>query len=325
MSEEAKKSGRLRRWAVRLLFVTVVLLVGAELVARFYLGLGTPPLSMSDPEIEYLYQPSQDLKRFGNHVKYNAYSMRSDDFTEKKSNPDEYRIMLLGDSVVNGGALTDQADLASELLIKSLGAAMSRPVTVGNISSGSWGPANLLAYVEKYGFFDADLVVLVLSSHDAADTPTFEPIVGVSSSYPDRTPILALEEAVTRYLPRYLPSFGSGESGDLMGDPEVEDAAIEDLDALLQAIKTKGIPVVLLQHNEMSEMQGQILPGKQLIADAAKRADVTVMDMAQHFAKAIEEGQSLYRDNIHPNANGQRVMAKAIEEAVRDFLPVNAE
>ena len=126
------------RWPVRLLVALLVLLIAAELFARFYLGLGDPPLSMADPEIEYLFKPDQTCYPFHKRVHYNAWSMRSEDFPRHKSQPDELRVMVFGDSVVNGGSLTDHADLATTILQRRLSEDLGRPVVVGNISAGSW-------------------------------------------------------------------------------------------------------------------------------------------------------------------------------------------
>src|SRR5215213_5583367 len=119
---------RWRRWGIRLGIALVLMLVGAELFARFYLGLGDPPLMRADPDIEYLFKADQDCRRFGNRIKYNHYSMRSEDFPEHKSDKNEQRVMVVGDSVVNGGALMDQAKLGTTLLRDRLAADLKRPV-----------------------------------------------------------------------------------------------------------------------------------------------------------------------------------------------------
>lgn len=41
----------------------------------------------------------------------------------------------------------------------------------------------------RYGRFDVDMVILVLSSRDAADAPTFEPGVGVNPGFRGRKPM----------------------------------------------------------------------------------------------------------------------------------------
>ena len=77
----------------------IALVLAAELFARLYLGLGDPPLFVADDTIEYLFAPNQDVTRFGNRVRYNAYSMRSDDITPKKSDPNELRVWKDGNPV----------------------------------------------------------------------------------------------------------------------------------------------------------------------------------------------------------------------------------
>lgn len=176
-----QRTGYWFRRALIALGVFVLAVFSAEIFCRFCLGLGDPPLLQTDPQIEYLYQPSRTYHRFGNVIRYNAYSMRSDDFPLAKSHPDELRLLVLSDSVITGDAQIDQKDLATEILRRDLQALLNRPVIVGNVSAGSWGPGNLLAYVRKFGWFDADLAILVLSCHDHADHPTFQPWVGVAS------------------------------------------------------------------------------------------------------------------------------------------------
>src|SRR5437762_1643345 len=65
-----------RRWRRRALWLAsglLALLVTGEIVARYGLGLGDPPLSVADPQIEYLFKPNQTCRRFGHRIHYNAY------------------------------------------------------------------------------------------------------------------------------------------------------------------------------------------------------------------------------------------------------------
>jgi len=219
-----------------LLFAVAVAAVGGELFARFGLGLGTPPLSMTHPSIEYLYQPNQDISRFGNRIKVNAYGMRSPDFPVHKPNSAERRVMVFGDSVLNGGAQTDHEVLATSMLAHDLSSAWEAPVVVGNISAGSWGPGNWLAYAREYGWFDADAVVLVMSSHDTGDNPTFAPLN--PNTHPEEPPFSAVTEGLTRYLPRYFPNLlpAAEEPSNPGGysDSQAEAQGLGDLRAFLQ-------------------------------------------------------------------------------------------
>ena len=111
---------------------------------------------------------------------------------------------MVGDSIVYGGVRIDQEEIDTEILTRDLQHDLARPVVVGNASAKSWGPPNELAYLKRYGTLDADVVILELSSHDYADSPTFVPVVGISADYPDKKPPLALVDLFETYLlPRY--------------------------------------------------------------------------------------------------------------------------
>lgn len=320
------RTGRYRwrfrvRWAV---LAVAALVAGGELVSRLGLGLGDPPLLLADPEIEYLFQPSRRYRRFGNRVAYNAYSMRSDDFPKTKNSASELRVLVLGDSVVNGGSLTDQSQLATQLLQSRLSADLKRPVVVGNVSAGSWGPANMLAYVRRFGLFGADVVAIVLSSHDDADHPTFDPMVGHKPSFPEHSPILALQELFTKYLPRYLrlPHWTDPPSQ----EPETVDRhtiaqATAALRQLIGLVQDSGARVLIVQHLEMSELQGHEKQGHQTIANIAAQMGAPTIQLGPAFAQALREGRNPYRDNIHPNAHGQRVITRVLLDAIKAAVP----
>jgi len=311
------------RWAYlifALLGLIVAIVAAGELVARYGLGLGDPPLSMSHPTIEYLFRPDHTYQRFGNRVHYNAYSMRSEDFPPRKQHADAFRVLMLGDSVINGGNLTDQAELASERLKRRLRQKLDRPVTVGNASAGSWGPGNLKAYVELYGLFDADLVILVLSSHDWRDARAYEQKAGVKPGLPSETPALALKEGFARYLPRYLPepAWSSDEQQPASSRPAqgVEQAS-QALGALLRNIQRQDVSVLLAQHARRDELDGSWRAGRAAIRNLAQRMGVPVIQLAPVYRQAINSGRDPYRDAIHPNPLGQRLIAERLFQAIR--------
>ena len=311
-----------RRWRRRLAWLAVavlVLLVAGELFARFYLGLGDPPLSEADSKIEYLFKPDQDCHRFGHHIHYNHYSMRSEDFPQHKSKPDELRVMVVGDSVVNGGVLTDQSELATTILEKKLAEDLKRPVVVGNISAGSWGPPNELAYLERYGLFDADVLVIVLSSHDYADVPTFTPVVG-TRAYPDHKPLLALWEGFDRYvIPKFEKKKEANEGFVAATEPANEADVRASMAALREMIemgRSKGAKVIVAQHLEQKETLASPLLGHEVIKHEAMQDGLTPIELGKAFAAARARGEEPYRDPIHPNPVGQREIAGALAPAI---------
>ncbi len=317
--ENTKKQVHRPRWLRRLAIAGVavaLLLVAVELFARFYLGLGDPPLSMADPEIEYLFKPSRTYHRLGNVIHYNAYSMRSEDFPAKKTDPAEFRVMVLGDSVVNGGVLTPQSRLATSLLQNSLAKDLHRKVIVGNISAGSWGPPNELAYAKRFGIFDADVVVIVVSSHDYADAPTFEPIVDISPDSPGHSPWCATWEAVTRYLPRYLPGRSAKPTTQPAPSQKDIDWCLASTREMVELARSRGAMAIGVLHLDQAESGGNLKPGHDALKGVFEACHVPVVELGTTFRAAIKSGKQPYRDNIHPNELGQELMAEALRAPI---------
>lgn len=311
------------RQGISLLVVIVVILGIGEAIARWGFGLGDPPLLMDDPEIEYLFKPGT-YHRFGNLIHYNQWSMRSDDFPREKSDPTEIRIMVIGDSVANGGSLTDQSEVATTLLQEKLRRDLGKKVIVGNISAGGWAPYNELAYLRKYGLFEADLVVIILSSHDYAYIPTFAPRAGKDPNLPDQSPLFALQEAFTRYLPRHLGNALKKESSPSDTTADVDEAIEKSMKALRELVtlaRDAGAEVLLAQHLERDEIIGEKRPGYEAIRLLADDMDVTRIDLGSSFAVAMKDnGQNLYNDFIHPNVAGQKLIADTLLNPIKQSL-----
>ncbi len=316
------ESPRPRRWRRRALVAVLVLLalfVAAELVARFALGLGDPPLLVSDPQIEYLFRPSQEVRRFGNRIHYNQWSMRSEDFDAKKTDPRELRVIVIGDSVINGGAPTDQGELATQILRERLEKELNRPVVVGNVSAATWGPQNMLAYVKRFGLFDADVVVIVLSSHDWSDVPNFQPVVGVHPSFPEHKPLLAVQELVSRYLlPRIVGPAGADAGTPSAEPPEPKDIdrSLNDLRELFEIAKSGGASVIVAQYLESKEVMGELREGHDAILKLATDSGAEVVQLGPAFRAAVQSGRNPFRDMIHPNAVGQKLIADGLYEKI---------
>ncbi|WP_332748485.1 SGNH/GDSL hydrolase family protein [Hydrogenophaga sp.] len=319
------RRSRLARGARWLCAGALALFLVAELVGRTLLGLGTPPLYEADAGFEYRMLPNQDVQRFGNHIMVNRWGMRSIDFENHKTHPDELRVMVFGDSVVNGGSQIDQSELGTTLLRTALQQRLSRPVNVGNISTGSWGPGNWLAYAERFGFFDADVVLLVLGSGDHADNPTFAPL---GADHPTQAPALALQEAMQRYLPRYLARYLPQQLRAWSAEPsvtpmdklaaEASARGLGDLQAFLMKASAEGRRVMVLHHPDRNETaSGQYLEGHSQIRSLVQALELPFIELRTPYLSA---GTEVYRDDIHHSAQGQRVMAHALFNAVLQTL-----
>ncbi|MEM9093222.1 MAG: SGNH/GDSL hydrolase family protein, partial [Cyanobacteria bacterium P01_F01_bin.53] len=181
----------------------IALLLGlVEAVLQLGYGFGNPPLYAGDESIGYLLAPNQRVRRFGNRIHINEYSMRAEAI-EPQPIDGTFRLFLLGDSLANGNWWTDQADILSARIAHYVEPSLSDSYTqieALNASANSWGPRNELAYLDRYGTFGAHVLVLLLNTDDLFGTRPSPLQVGRDRSYPDRKPPFAMAEILGRYL-----------------------------------------------------------------------------------------------------------------------------
>jgi len=295
------------------------IVIASELVLRFVLGFCNAPLYIADPDFEYVYAPNQYRYRFRNVVKTNAFSMRS----EPINTADTTVVLLIGDSVVNGGNLSDHDGLASTILERKLSKHYAQTVRVLNITAGSWGPDNVFAFLKKKGFFGADLVCLVTSSHDAYDNMTHQPIVGININYPEKQYKIALYELYDRYW------WMVGVNAENLLGP-ITQYAPQDMvvklgttfnvgfQQLTDTTRAMHIPFVMYLHPETSEIKAGRYDkqGKEIIAFAKKNHIPLMQELA------LNPDLAMYReyDTVHYNEHGQAFMARQLFPIFKQYL-----
>jgi hypothetical protein len=299
----------------------IVALVSIELIAQLGFGLCDPPLLKPDADFEYSFAPSQHCRQFGNDIEFNSYSMRAPEFPAKKASPEEFRVMVLGDSVVYGGTKVDQTEIATSRLRVSLAQRLKRPVVVGNIAAGSWGPQNLLGYTRRHGFFDADVLVIVLSSHDYGDTMTFGIQFDVHPDFLTKKPLLALPMIATRYLPRYLAIRNQARTPQRLpttAPVQNIEASMTALRELFSTAREAGVGrIILLQHFEKPELDGPLMPGHDVIlATAESSPGVAIVQLGPIMKAERARGEEPYIDFIHPSPAGHAIIARVIEDTI---------
>ncbi len=298
---------RRTRWR-RLLVFLVITLVVAEVFLRTYLGFCDTVLMRADPHYEYIAQPDQDRCRFRQHIVYNSYSMRSEE-------PDTTAVLLLGcgDSVINGGVLTDQDSLATTILSRTLSRTFGRKVQFLNISAGSWGPDNCAAFLKNTALPKPRAIVLFASSHDAHDNMSFKKVVGVRKHFPDHQYPLALVELVDRYLlPRIIKP--KQDTTEELGIDKGGDGFNEGFPRLKEHAQALGVPLVIYLHAERSEIKaGQYNKQGQEIMAFAEQEGIHLLKDLDHNASS-----KALRDNIHPDEKGQRFIATTVLDDMRD-------
>lgn len=299
---------------VRLLIVVALLfLILCEVILREGWGFCDTVLMQESQKYEYIAQPSQDRMRFRHHVVYNSLSMRS---PEVKKN--SIKILGLGDSVINGGVLTDQDSLATTLLSTALSDALQQEVQVLNISAGSWGPDNCNAYLDEKGCFDAKAILLVVSSHDAYDNMDFKPTVDVRVSSPSKQYVSAIVELFDRYLiPKVKDLFHKKTSNQQLADFEEEHGIKKNgkcfnpgFIALKQKADSLHIPMIIYLHAEQLEWKDKKYnsQGQEIIKFAQQENIPIIKDLNA----GINENWYRENDGIHLSQYGQHQMAKLI-------------
>ncbi len=303
------------------------LLVCGELLARALCGLGHPPLFVRHPEIEYFYRPNQATIRFGNKININRYGMRSEDFERTDTDAIDFRVMVFGDSIVNGGARTDQAELATSILKqKLLETDKYGRVLVGNISAGSWGPPNQLAYAKNYGFFEADVLVLVISSHDYADVPTFRPLNQLT--HPTKLPTLAISEAFNKISPKIWRIFAPVTPNTDEVSPQESDishalSCLRELLSLMKSASPKVLVVQFLSQKEVAENKFE--PGYEHIKAICDELAIPRISTAEKFGLALNGNRNPFQDAIHPNEIGHELLAGLINEWISENAETDAD
>lgn len=307
-----------------ILLLALAFLASVEAWLRLGIGLGNPPLYQLHDDIEYLPVPGV-YRRFGNTITCNRAHMRGPDFPNTKSDPNELRILVIGDSIVHAGVRVDDSHVATVVLEQTLRARLNRPVRVMNVGASSWGPLNQLAYVRTFGVFDADAAILVYNCSDMGDgfpPPPGTPMLGYE--HPQRRPILAIQEVLEKYVPRYLGINPSVVTHDTTDPPEPIAAynkkLVGDMVAFLREKKVAVAGVVQWME---SEIRNGPRPGTILAREFLESFGVPLVETRDSFAAAMAAGEApfLPRDEAHPSPVGQRVLTECYEKALHAAAP----
>jgi hypothetical protein len=308
------------RWLKRGVALSLVgvlaLLLGVEVALRVALGLGNPPLMVPHPRIGYLFKANQAVKRFGNDIVYNQFHQRSDPTTPGAQRGVQ-RLMVIGDSVVGGGALTDQTQTIGEQLEFLLSRGGTCEVLAP--SAGSWGIGNEAAYLREFGTFGCSVVIWQIGSHDLLQAKSSGEVLGQDPRMPVRKPLCAWTELLARYgLPRFRKLLARGHEAGWRGPETTGTSACQDFRSNLdffragvRLCRSQGAAVVvLLTPDRVELLRGARSPEtRREFKSEAAGAGVPVLDLLEHWNAAHA---SLFRDGVHLNEHGNAVLARFI-------------
>lgn len=310
-------SRRLRRAAL----ASVTALAGAEVLLRVLTGLGHPLLLQKDPDIGYLYQPGQDLRRFGHRVRINSFHQRGAEVAPRPA-AGVRRILFVGDSVTFGTTQLDQDEILTAVVARQWPAAAGSSVDVLNASAGSWGLGNQLAYLERFGIFGADMVVFQIGSHDLLQRKSTSERVGVDPVMPDRLPLTALGELWSRYLQPRLTGSGASAPERPAGAGAAAQFAtnMTMLTRAIALVREAGAQPVILHtpnRDEVAPPAGapdtQHAAWRREFLERAAASQVPVIDLSSRWAHDPAAGR-YFLDGVHLSASGCRSAAQAVLE-----------
>ncbi|NJM69077.1 MAG: SGNH/GDSL hydrolase family protein [Scytonema sp. RU_4_4] len=310
------------------LVISLVVLIGLFLVIevglRLLFGFGNPLTYIPDEQIGYLLAPNQRTRRFGHRIEINQYSMRSEPIS-KTPLPSTLRVLLLGDSIANGGWWTDQNNTISSFMTRSLTSAVAssfQQVEVMNASANSWGPRNELAYLQKFSRFNAQAVVLLINTDDLFATVPTSLLVGRDRNYPDKQPSLALVEVFQRYVfkPTPIPEIEAvqNEEGDRVG---INLEAIGTIQALVRQENSQFLLVMTPLFREVGEPgpRDYEVIARQRLTKFCQTQQITYVDFLPIF-NSNQDPKALYQDHIHLNLQGNQLVSEVIKQALLKLL-----
>ncbi|MEA5569788.1 SGNH/GDSL hydrolase family protein [Calothrix sp. UHCC 0171] len=315
------------------LVITFAVVVGAIIVVESLLrslyGFGNPLIYVGDEKIGYLLAPNQNTRRNGKRIEINQYSMRSPQI-QKELPSSTLRVLLLGDSIANGGWWTDQKETISSLMIQSLANTSInsfsdetvytldfKNIEVLNASANSWGPRNELAYLQRFGTFSAQALVLLINTDDLfATKPTSLP-VGRDKNYADKKPFLnlGLIEVYQRYIEKQKPipelEKMQTETGDRVG---VNLEAIRNIQAYANQHKAKFLLAMTPLKRELGKNSRDYeITARRRLREFTEAQGITYIDFLPLF-EASQNPKDLYHDHIHMNLQGNKFVNAIITE-----------
>ncbi|MBH1986186.1 MAG: SGNH/GDSL hydrolase family protein [Burkholderiales bacterium] len=279
--------------------MAMVLLVGlAELTLRV-IGMVDFPLYHADARIGYVPMASQEgsfLRR--NTWAFNEMSMG----TARRFDPSAAAndVFLVGDSIVLGGNTLPQGSKLASLM------EAQQERRVWPIAAGSWALRNELRYIKDHPDVARKVgrLVLVLNSADFGEASSW----ACELTHPRQRPALALLYVARKYVHDWAPCGSPPQElqvppGDWRAELRhlVDEGVVRPADTTVVLYPTRkeaGEPTLMAW-----ALESRMVELKAVMGDTVRFISV---------GRDHRWTTDLYRDDIHPSAQGYAVLAKVI-------------
>lgn len=307
----SRRSGRLA------LATGLALLVVTEVAVRA-LGLVDFPIYAVHGDIGYFPQPNQSGAFLGrNRWVFNERSMGIE--TPWKPSGRTTDVLLIGNSVVLGGNNYDQPDKVAPQMQRHVGAQCA----IWPVATGGWGTVNEYRFLERHPDIveGTDFFVWEIMAHQMAGPQRWTR----ETAIPTQHPWWATGYVVRKLLQDQFPQW-------TLPAPErhsVSDAELANyyqrfelmLDRLSRASGRQPAGIVFL-YPDRQQLQGarqglEWLTDRPQIERIAAAHHLVLIDVTRY----PQWTDAMYRDQVHPTAQGNAVLANILTQALRLDLP----
>jgi hypothetical protein len=283
-----------RRPAYLITYALVAIVALGEGAIRFS-GLVNFPLYVKHPSLGYIPAPNQNgVYRNGNDWAYNELSMG----IARPFNPGPRPVtLLIGDSIVNGDYWLRQSDtLGPQLENAACG-------SVWPVSAGGWALLNEIQYFRQHQELlgQTDRIIFVLNSGDFVTASRWTSEL----TYPTYRRTFWLPYVLRRYVLRQTESA-----------PQARETSAWRSELRWLAQSFSGRIAIALYPLE-AEMSDETMRLRQLDQRATDIASVAPgRFVIVHIGQDRRWTGDVYRDGVHPNGAGTKVLAQILREAM---------
>lgn len=269
---------------------------GGELITRA-LGMIDLPIYDANSLIGYIPASNQQGSFLNSHDwQFNELHMGAVKFAPSRTTD----ILLIGDSIVHGGNPLSQSDRLGPQLQK----ATSK--VIWPISAGSWSLRNELSYLRLNPdvLKQIDSIIFVLNSGDFTEASSWK----CELTHPRKQPTSAL----WYILNKYVYSFECCDQIPL--GLEVPPGNVWD--ELADLVKSTQLKPLYIIYPTKTETLNTNLRIQKFAANSEKLSSIGNRTLF-FVAEGTRWSAEFYRDDIHPTAEGNAVLANIIKDAIQ--------
>ena len=295
------------------LSAVVMVLLAAEIILRVFFGFANQPIYVTDDDIGYLLKADQHVRFLGKTYSCNKYHQRSEELMDE---PD-YRILMVGDSLLHGVHPVDQHETIPELLEARINRELGLNGEVLNASAPSWSIDNELEYVKRFGLFEADVVILVINNADIYQEKSTPEYLYATGRHTKR-PFSALYELYREFFKKDDSSYISKPEDATEIFNRHRKMIFQDLAGMVKRAGNKFILVMIPPERKNTKTgTTELVYNSKSLSSTTEEEEFMVIDFV-NGPSPIEKGD--YLDQIHMNKKGNQRIADIIYEQVHEII-----